>query len=164
MALLLGSTASLLAHTLPTSLSIKPKALIGRYDNDYTCGQAWILAFPNPDCDFLDTTFALGIINDTAGSVMPLSNTSWIRSLSYSASPTKNATECPYIQFSFFNSDNQSIGWTFIAPGQNRSSCVKFNSAAVSYSAVTMSAGVPEDLLEQEYISGHGNLEDGYPE
>ena len=163
MALLLGSTASLLAHASSANLLIKPKALTGRHDTYCTtpkCGEVCVIAYSTPDCDFIWGPFGVGVIEDTAGSILPLSS-SGANSLSYFSGLNKNATDCPYIQFDFFNSNNQSVGWTFIAPGQNYTPCVQFSSAAVSYSAVTMFAGVPESLLELEDIRGHGNLQEG---
>jgi hypothetical protein len=162
MALLLGSTTSLLAHTSPTSLSVKPKALTGRHENycdTLRCGNACFWAFETSDCDPFQGLGGV-VLEDTSGSLLQL-NASWIHSLWYLPPSTTNVTDCPYIQFSFFNSINQSVGWTFIAPGQNHSSCVEFSTEIASYSGVTMFVGVPEDLLEQEDIWGDGNLEEG---
>ena len=66
--------------------------------------------------------------------------------------------DCPYIQFSFYDSTNQSTGTTYIAPGQYYTPCVEFGGATVvGYSGVTMLDGVPDKLLE--WADTHGNVE-----
>jgi hypothetical protein len=70
-----------------------------------------------------------------------------VRSLEY-IPPAEGGDKCPYIQFSFFNAQNQSTGWTYIRPGQTDVPCVTFSNATVTgYNGVTMLTDVPENLL-----------------
>lgn len=81
-------------------------------------------------------------------------------SLVYGDLLLEKATNCPYIQFSFFDASNQTAGFTYITPGQNYSSCVSFDgSAVVSYSGVTMLVAVPEQLLEWADDNGNDDEE-----
>ena len=60
------------------------------------------------------------------------------------------------MQFSFYDSTNQTAGTTYIAPGQFYTPCIEFGgTAVVSYSGVTMLVDVPEELLEQANTDGN---------
>jgi hypothetical protein len=92
------------------------------------------------------------IINDTAGITTPFYPAQdvfsiQVRSLEY-VPPAEGGDECPYIQFSFYNAQNQSTGWTYIRPGQTDTPCVTFANATVTgYNGVTMLTDVPANLL-----------------
>jgi hypothetical protein len=71
-----------------------------------------------------------------------------VRSLEY-VTLAKGRDKCPYIQFSFFNAQNQSTGWTYIRPRQTDILCVTFANATVTgYNGITMLTDVPVNLLE----------------
>jgi hypothetical protein len=101
------------------------------------------------------------IIEDTAGVTKPFYSAQdafsiQVRSLEY-VTPAEGGDECPYIQFSFFNAQNQSTGWTYIRPGQTDVPCVTFaNATVICYNGVTMLTDVPANLLE--WADNDGNV------
>lgn len=100
------------------------------------------------------------IIKDTAGVTTPFYSVQdvfpiQVRSLQYG--PPEGGDKCPYIQFSFYNSQNQSTGWTYIRPGQTDNPCVTFANATVTgYNGITMLTDVPANLLE--WADNDGNV------
>jgi hypothetical protein len=100
------------------------------------------------------------IIEDTAGVTKPFYSAQdafsiQVRSLEY-VTPAGGGDECPYIQFSFFNAQNQSTGWTYIRPGQTDVPCVTFANATVAgYNGVTMLTDVPANLLDRANNDGN---------
>jgi hypothetical protein len=95
------------------------------------------------------------IINDTAGMTTPFYSAQdvfsiQVRSLEY-VPLAEGGDECPYIQFSFYNAQNQSTGWTYIRPGQTEAPCVTFSNATViGYNGVTRSGRSCCGLAEYE--------------
>lgn len=128
------------------------------------CGQACVSYSPLAFC-FLpppgnipppEVTFSL---RDTAGVITRLNGSQIgtapiVRSLRYT-SPGKNMTvSCPYIQYSFYNRDNLTVGASYIMPGQTDPSCIIFASGAVAYSGVTMLVPPPDELLGGNFLQG----------
>jgi hypothetical protein len=65
--------------------------------------------------------------------------------------PAENETigYCPYIEFRFYDTNNTTIDFIIISPGQRQSPCVSFNKSQVTaYSGAEVTEKVPEDLLE----------------
>jgi len=147
-------------------LPVKPEALAERQEPDCNtpqCGQACINFYPSPNCSIEWGTidqWGTTIIKDTAGLNTPFNltpeNNIQIMSLLY-VSPDQ-LTNCPYMQFSFYDANNQSAGFTYITPGQTFTPCVQFGGAVVSYSGVTMLVDVPKQLLE--WADTDGNVEE----
>lgn len=94
------------------------------------CGQACMALYPDSNCgarpDLNNSFWAWStyVIKDTAGLVTPFnltyeSSVSQIRSIGYPI-PAENATTggCPYIQFWFYDTSNQTINFTYITLGQ----------------------------------------------
>src|SRR5260370_24627002 len=130
--ILLSSSLLLKTCAELIDLSVKSDSLTRRFA-DYSklqCGHACILVYPTTNCNSLGPDFNLTnaivwdtiIIEDTAGVTKPFYSGQdafpiQVRSLEY-VTPAEGGDECPYIQFSFFNAQNQSTGWTYIRPGQ----------------------------------------------
>ena len=95
------------------------------------------------------------VMEDTGGLITPFDLTDLhfvpqIASLRYSI-PTKNDTagSCPYIEFWFYDTNQQIVDFTVIVPGQLHSPCISFNgSYVVAYSGLTQATKPPADLLE----------------
>jgi hypothetical protein len=71
-------------------------------------------------------------------------------SISYSGPATNQTTaDCPYLQFWFYDTNNQTVDFTFITPGQAQAPCISFNGIqVVAYSGFTMTTTPPAELLE----------------
>jgi hypothetical protein len=116
-----------------------------------------------PNCSFESSSviYSSGytILKDTAGFNTPFNLTQGddvqIMSLSYSM-PSEGVADCPYIQFSFYDSTNQTAGTTYIAPGQFYTPCIEFGgTTVVGYSGVTMLVDVPEEVLDRADTDGN---------
>jgi hypothetical protein len=159
--LLIGSTHS--------AKSLEPRQYVVDCDT-VLCGQACIMLFASSNCDAEDFNVTTGfpwgttILEDTVGVITPFNSTQeydvQVMSLSY-VTPLLNSTNCPYIQFEFFDASNQTAGVTYITPGQNYTPCVTFDGTqVVAYSGGTMLVEPPKNLLE--LADEYGNDENGY--
>lgn len=120
-----------------------------------------------PNCSFESSSgilYSSGYITikDTAGFNTPFNFGQYaptkIMSLSYWI-PTEVVAGCPYIQFSFYDSTNQTAGTTYITPGQLYTPCIDFGGATVvGYSGVTMLVDVPEEVLD--WADTDGNVDE----
>lgn len=72
-----------------------------------------------------------------------------IRGLEYNA-PGENLTgSCPYIpvQYTFYDTDNFTLGASYLLPSQVDPSCIIFASEVIKYSGVTMLVPLPGEPL-----------------
>jgi hypothetical protein len=60
----------------------------------------------------------------------------------------ETTTPCPYIQFTFYDANNLTVGSKYLAPGQVNTPCISFVSGVTAYSGITMLVPVPEEVLE----------------
>jgi hypothetical protein len=108
-----------------------------------------------PDLNNSFWAWSTYVIKDPAGLVTPFnltyeSSVSQIGSIGYPI-PAENATTggCPYIQFWFYDTSNQTIDFTYITPGQLQSPCISFHGNQVAaYSGFTLPTVPPAELLE----------------
>jgi hypothetical protein len=120
------------------------------------CGQVCITAYSELNCATDGTNWwtEQTLIVDTGGRVTPfnfvLDIMDQVTSLRYTA-PAENETNgsCPYIEYWFYDTDNKTIDFTLISPGQRQSPCISVNgSQIVAYSGSTVTETIPKDLLE----------------
>lgn len=131
------------------------------------CGQACFGPFQYSQCQIAssghgdfpwlyytlrDTSGAITRFNDSQKGAMPP-----IGSLIYAIPSANETASCPYIQYTFYDAENLTVGSTYITPGQDVYPCISFASAVTAYSGITMLAPVPEELLEW---AGYGNIMD----
>ena len=94
------------------------------------------------------------VVQDTGGLITPFDLTDFnfvpqIGSINYSPTGNETTGSSPYLQFWFYDTNNQIVGFTFITPGQLQSPCISFNGSQVAaYSGVTLASKPPTDLLE----------------
>lgn len=128
---------------------------VGECDN-VQCGQACFTALgSHPICllpppgTSLDMNYTLrdtgGVItrfNASETGAMPV-----IRGLEYTALRGNSTAPCPYIQYTFYDTDNLTVGASYLKPGQVNDSCIIFASNVMAYSGVTMLVPPPEEFL-----------------
>ena len=97
----------------------------------------------------LNPTYTL---RDTAGVITrfnasKIGTMSTVRGLEYNA-PGENLTgSCPYIQYTFYDTDNLTLGASYLMPGQVGPPCIIFASEVIEYSGATMLVPLPGELL-----------------
>ena len=75
-----------------------------------------------------------------------------VRGLEYIAPRENLMAWCPYIQYIFYDTDNLTVGASYLMPGQVNATCIIFASDVMAYSGVTMQVPPPEELLSSENV------------